>query len=358
MDKISSKKIIFTRQEFYDLVWSTSLSEISKKYSITNTKLKNICKEYKIPLPENGYWQKLKHQKTVTTKELTNDFDGENNIDLSQDKVVSPYILLTKKIEVENAKQLIVPQKLSNPDPLIIAVKKLWKEKKNMSYRFGFYDDELAINVENENKRRASIFMDSLIKLLKKRGHSVKNFQNATFAVVYGVDLTITLREAKKRVPIKDGYSWNKFISTGIFVLKTGRHYEEKEWRDGKLQLESQLSKIVAKLELDAKKEIKWQKEIELYHKEQKKIKAIEEKQKEIYDNELLAFKTLQEQAENYNKAILLRNYISAFKNNLTTNKTLTPQQGNWINWANKKADWVDPLIDTEDEILSNFNQS
>ena len=55
-----------SRKELYDLVWSTPLSKITLQYAYTNDGIKKICKQYDVPMPQNGYWLKLKFNKNGT----------------------------------------------------------------------------------------------------------------------------------------------------------------------------------------------------------------------------------------------------------------------------------------------------
>ena len=43
------KKVTFTRQQLYELVWKEPLSTIAKKYMISDTGLKKICKRNEYP---------------------------------------------------------------------------------------------------------------------------------------------------------------------------------------------------------------------------------------------------------------------------------------------------------------------
>jgi hypothetical protein len=54
-----------SRQELYDLVWSVPLTTIATRLELTYSQLKKACEDYKIPLPKNGYWSKLKFKKEV-----------------------------------------------------------------------------------------------------------------------------------------------------------------------------------------------------------------------------------------------------------------------------------------------------
>ncbi|MBY8961792.1 hypothetical protein KJK34_03400 [Flavobacterium sp. D11R37] len=64
------KKVTLTRQEFYELIWSTPLSQLAKTYAISDNGLRKMCKKYKVPIPFNGYWQKLKFNKPVRPEKL------------------------------------------------------------------------------------------------------------------------------------------------------------------------------------------------------------------------------------------------------------------------------------------------
>jgi hypothetical protein len=57
------EKIILTREELYDLVWSLPMLSLSKKYEISDTGLRKICWRMNIPLPQAGHWQKIRFGK-------------------------------------------------------------------------------------------------------------------------------------------------------------------------------------------------------------------------------------------------------------------------------------------------------
>jgi hypothetical protein len=62
--------IAFTRKSFYELVWSKSISVISKNYRISTSDVRKICKHHNIPLPLNGHWQKIKYNKAIILIDL------------------------------------------------------------------------------------------------------------------------------------------------------------------------------------------------------------------------------------------------------------------------------------------------
>ena len=48
----------FTRQEFYELVWSKPMTQLAKEFAISDVALHKICKKHNIPNPPPGWWAK------------------------------------------------------------------------------------------------------------------------------------------------------------------------------------------------------------------------------------------------------------------------------------------------------------
>ena len=53
------------RKELYDLLWSAPVTEIANQFKTTGSEIRKICAANNIPLPENGYWMKLKFGKML-----------------------------------------------------------------------------------------------------------------------------------------------------------------------------------------------------------------------------------------------------------------------------------------------------
>jgi hypothetical protein len=49
----------FTREEFYDLVWSKPITHLAKDFRLSDVALHKICRKHDIPKPERGWWAKL-----------------------------------------------------------------------------------------------------------------------------------------------------------------------------------------------------------------------------------------------------------------------------------------------------------
>lgn len=354
------KQISFTRNELYDLIWSNPLSQVAKTYNLTDNDLRKRCKEFNIPIPYNGYWQKVKYNKPVKKEKLapssldqtiTLAIREEGNI-LNLDQ--SPLIVLTKEIQNDPKEPLIVPESLIKPHKVIEQTKLHWADFKKNSYNYDRSIQWLNIRVEPENQKRALLFMNALINLLSYRGHTIKVTDSETFAVVDGIEINVSLREATKRVPppADKSYLSGDYVPVGDFILKVGRWSSEKEWRDGKVKLETLLARIMAWLELHAVKEKESKERSRLWHLEWEEKKRVEQELKKQRDDEVKKVKVLLDDADRFTKALQLRNYIEARQLKAIQEDSMTTEFITWLAWANEKADWYDPLIDKPDALL------
>jgi hypothetical protein len=56
---------VFTRQEFYDLVWSKPMTHLAKEFVLSDVALHKICRKHDIPNPPLGWWAKKAAGKPV-----------------------------------------------------------------------------------------------------------------------------------------------------------------------------------------------------------------------------------------------------------------------------------------------------
>jgi hypothetical protein len=50
---------VITREELYELVWSTPMTKVAEKFEVSGSYLARVCAELRVPRPERGYWAKL-----------------------------------------------------------------------------------------------------------------------------------------------------------------------------------------------------------------------------------------------------------------------------------------------------------
>lgn len=360
------EKVEVTRQELYDLVWSKPMSKLALEYNLSDNGLRKICKKHEIPLPLLGHWQKIQYNKEVKVIPLPKDFKGEDSITLNggetkENEGITNFSKLLKEITDDTTLSFKVPDKLSNPDKLISEAKENLANKSKEKY--GIYrgitttsNDIINISVAPKNCNRALRIMDKIIKLLKQRGHNVIVKYDTTYVVIREEEIKIRLRERLKRITIPDAkYSWSStdYIPTGILTFKVDE-YPEKEFYDNNNQtLEEQIPKILTKLELVSDKIKRDNEEREIRHQEYKKQREIEEAIKKRHANEIENFKKLLEDSERWKKASDLRNFIKELESNAIKENKLSEELSNWIKWSNDKADWYDPLVNKNDDLLT-----
>ncbi|MBG6188237.1 hypothetical protein [Flavobacterium sp. CAN_S2] len=351
--------IELTRKELYDIVWTTTLSKLTQQYAYSNDGIKKLCKQFEIPMPDGSYWSKLKFNKKFKKEKLNPVFGGVDKIVLtlreegnSVNVAQTPLTIITHEIENDPNAPLIVPDKIIKPDILTIQTKQYWQGKISFtSYR---EDSRIKypIRVEKNNRERALRFMDTLTKLLRYRGHTLSKQYGYDCVLIDNIYVEIDLREASKRIPPTTKYGSSEYIPTGEFIFKVGKYSGEREWRDGKVKLEGMLARIVAKLELIAQREKEWEERsriANLKREEEEKRKAEINKRR---DEEVDKFNRLVKLSEQYDKTLIIRQYIEAVKQKAINTNNLTPEKLEWIDWATNKADWVDPLINKPDDIL------
>lgn len=360
------EKVEVTRQELYDLVWSKPMSKLALEYNLSDNGLRKICKKYEIPLPLLGHWQKIQYNKKVKVIPLPKDFKGIDSITLNKGETkenegITNFSKLLKEITDDTTLSFKVSDKLSNPDKLISEAKENLANKSKEKY--GIYrgitttsNDIINISVAPKNCNRALRIMDKIIKLLKQRGHNVIVKYDTTYVVIREEEIKIRLRERLKRITIPGAkYSWSStdYIPTGILTFKVDE-YPEKEFYDNNNQtLEEQIPKILTKLELVSDKIKRDNEEREIRHQEYKKQREIEEAIKKRHANEIENFKKLLENSERWKKASDLRNFIKELESNAIKENKLSEELSNWIKWSNDKADWFDPLVNKNDDLLT-----
>ncbi len=354
--------IELTRKELYDIVWSTTLSKLTQQYAYTNDGIKKICKQYEVPMPDGSYWSKLKFNKKFKKEKLNPIFGGMDKIVLTIRKEgnpinvdQTPLTIRTKEIESDPKAPLIVPEKLTKPDILIQNTKSYHQSRKNKDFVRNDKLDIVHIYVEEANYNRALNIMDSFIKLLRHRGHSFRRDRNnyGPKIVAYDVEFSWNIREKTKRILSDKIYETATYIPTGILILQIGESFRAKEWVDGATKLENRLSKVVAKIELDALKELEWREECRLSdirRAEEDRIRKIFEARKE---KEVVKTRKLFTDAKKFDKATMYRNFIKATEQKAITENNLTEELKEWIKWANDKADWIDPTSPKQDELLN-----
>lgn len=52
-------KRTFTRQEMYDLVWSTLIQKLAERFGLSDRRVAKTCLRHQVPVPERSYWARI-----------------------------------------------------------------------------------------------------------------------------------------------------------------------------------------------------------------------------------------------------------------------------------------------------------
>lgn len=365
------KEIQLTRKELFDLVWSESMLSLSKKFDISDVGLRKICKMMNIRTPKMGHWMKVKYSKPSTIPVLTEDdqLKLDTVVMLKEKSEITTkesndnLSILEKEIIKDPNLSLKVPSRLVNPDKMILLAQAHFNSYHSRTMpgrRLTISRDILDIAVASENIGRALRFMDTLIKALKARGHTIEANVFSTSVVVKGEKIQIKLREKYKRVEKPNPkYDWDRFdyLPTGLFYFTMKADLDEIKFKDGKKPIEELLSRILANLELSG---IELKKKMMEYlrrkeeEKERERIRKEYEKRKE---QELCDFKVLLKKSQRWDKAETLRRFIEASMSRFQEKGVCSDELKSWYEWAIRKADWYDPFIEAEDELMQGIDR-
>jgi hypothetical protein len=357
------ENIVVNRKELYELVWSEPMLSLSNRFGMPGREIRKICERLNIPLPKAGYWQKIQHNKPVLVKPLPEYFTGDERVELGpsvtgkQEK--PPAVSVSPKSQMPEAGPkknlpIIVPAKLSTPDPLIQAAKESLTRGTGRRYQHGGLvwtkGDQLDIRVAPKSVGRAIRFMNALLKLLKSRGHDIQIEYGSTYVVIEMQRIEIQLKEKMTRVNVVRTYSnssdtWidSVYQATGLFALRING-ISEREWRDGRLPLEGQLEAILERLEAEAEKMHLQQIKRDKWQEEQQEKQRVERELKERKEKDLAAFNELLDQAQRWQQTKVLREYLGAVESKLVNAGKMSEEKVSWLQWAIQKANELDPL--------------
>jgi len=347
--------IRFTREELYQLVWELPMTEIAKKYTISDVGFRKLCIRLNIPFPKSGDWTKIRSGHFVERPTLPFQHKGKDYVELEERppempvKQLSDLDLLIKEISKERL-PFKVPDRLIRPDLLTLDAKVSLAKLTDINHpgMAVTAKGQLDIRVTTANAGRALRFMDTLIKCVRARGHTFHVESDGNYVTIRKVKLRVNFRERTTRVRVEDkpyqDYEWRP---NGKLVFRLDSRLKA-EWQDLKTQLlEEQLPKVLAKLELAAKQEegylasaLVWQENWEQQRKARAEWDARQRK-------ELKDFKELVDRAKQWKMAELIREYLAIIPD---------VDQG-WLEWAKHKVNWLNPLVMAEDEWLKHSDR-
>ena len=165
--RMPPNKIIFTREEVYDLVWSMPMIRLVKKYVTNNKELMKICLNMEVPIPYTGYWNRVARGQVGIQTELPPASEKALN------KIVIP---LRVSQAFELAKSIVLTED-DAPHPLIAQTRKAFEGGVLTALDHSLKNpkkEHLDLKVTPGTLERSLEVMNILLKTLESHGFKFK----------------------------------------------------------------------------------------------------------------------------------------------------------------------------------------
>lgn len=267
-----------------------------------------------------------------------------------------------QRVETDSNINLIVPANLKNPHPLIKDITSshfITDRYYPMAGKVMTKGESFDLIVGKANFVRAKLILDTFIKAIEGRGHQIRFEDGNTFLETFGEKLRIRFWEKSKYIGQVKEYTFRDKELTGILSIQYFRilNYVEREWCDTpNMKLEEKLGRVIGSLEYYGQKEKADRLEREQRWRDQKLKDDLIQEHNSRKQADFNNFKTLLSNSLRWEKAQSIRAYISHLRKN-PEHFPGTENLNDWIDWANDKADWFDPLVSKPDQLLNPFGE-
>lgn len=352
-----------TRKALYELVWKKPITEIAKQYGLSDRGLGKLCERNGIPVPPRGYWAKIKSGQKLKKPPLL--FSDSSATKAILEKRISP------KLPDQTTKEEKLPQEVvesmereKTPEYRIKAPKSLTKyhpiiSKWNNENDYYGHKQRLT-GIE----RRSRIILSILLNALEERHFEISQNRNYGRFIQIKIDqdfisiaiseyIKRTRREITQEEKANSYYSNQKYTydneNTGKLSLTIFDNYDKSRNNYTETD-EKAISEMLNEIVAGIIEQIWYVKKCRLIQEERERKEwerqrlAWEEEARRKEEEE--KFKHLEKQAENWNKAKKIREFITevkaAFCNGCIDKSEEEFEE--WTKWALSHADNLDPL--------------
>ncbi len=88
-----------------------------------------------------------------------------------------------------------------------------------------------------------------------------------------------------------------------------------------------------------------------------KERERIEQEFEKRQMEDLQNFEKLVMRSRRWHKSVVLRKFITELEAKDVSSSLISVDRKKWLEWAHKKADWYDPFIEADDELLSEVDR-
>lgn len=376
----------FTRQGLYELVWSEPMSQLAKKFGLSDVGLSKACRRIAIPVPERGYWAKRQAGKQTLQQSLPLRGPGMPDsvevgtaapaaygapIDqLVKEEALSPPTFseeiadLTTRVRKLVGK-VAVSKTLTQPHRLIarpLEEDERRREKRQNSPHAWSWDNPVF---DSPFERRRLRILNAMFLALERCGMkpSVRGREARELGVRVGEQyVSFTLDYATKHgQPSRTVSSQNKPTSDHLRLQIPSWHSDtkvRKSWEDDDgAKIENQLADIVVELIVTGERQyrellqhryewhLKQKAELEEKARRRKEEEERRERERQIKVQKERVDRLLNE-ASALRQAADIRAYVEAVRAANASASDPLPQEKikAWATWALAEADRIDPI--------------
>ncbi|HLY62803.1 MAG TPA: hypothetical protein VKV95_18825 [Terriglobia bacterium] len=383
---MDTKERYWNREKLYEEVWATPMQTLAYEYGLSDRGLAKICRRLEIPVPGRGYWAKKAVGQKVERLPLPS---AKTNILVQRPapRKEKPHLEALgteqERAQVERLEQTVGEFALkrgSLSHPLIIQARAvLGRASVNDRQILHFREQCLDMRVSKGSLDRALRVMAGLIGAIEAEGFAVEvgsgdreqtvaniHRQHISFGLLEKVDrveLTAPPRGGVLERVLTFGGKPFRFEPSGQLYIEVWHQWdvERKRWKDNKThRLEEQIPQIVAGFIRIALVE-RARAEKRVAEQEENQRRAAERAQlQQLITTEKARIRALRKASANWVRAEECRSFISAAvdcaKQNGQPVEAGTPF-GDWLAWAAKQADRLDPLKESPTSIADRKNE-
>jgi len=370
---LDPKRITFTRPELHEKVWSVPVRTLAREFGLSDVGLAKLCRRHQIPVPGRGYWARLQFGQSPKRVALPPIADSR----LESIEITRHEKLKSEQITMVPEGQAVIPTIVVAEDrpithPVVLQIDKsiLRKSVDERGLLLARKGRVVPIVTSIEALPRAIRLIDAFFSALGDAACVLKwpaPYNAAASIVVQEEELLFSISEIVERhnhKPTKEEAErqkknyWERppkwdCIRTGKlrFVLGS-REFEgiHRSWTDGKIRkLETCLGEALIECETMAKA-VKKEREdrAESARRRAEEFKREEEarKRRDEYNRKAEAVKKL---VQAWHESNLIRSFAVALQKQIDDARTpeeSKPELRSMVDWAQRHADYLDPLTD------------
>lgn len=333
-----------TRRQLHVLVWSEPLDPVARSLGVPTARLRSVCGSNDIDLPPPGYWSKVAAGAPAKRRALRTDSLGAEEI-VSGFSGSLPHAQVSPPVQSPSSSPAKDPPPLA-PDfrPTTALAKAVMRAKKSYDEMLRVKSEGLELKVSPAQRLRSAALVEALVLAGEEIGWVVGETIN-----VDSEALILDLRERTTAPLTTASYvPRSDYVGTGDLVLSvsnakyTGARHNWSDTR--RSRIEERLSRIIGDFSVLAaalKERRRQREEQERRWAEQERIRREERRLAEV---ERVRGAILREQAEAFDLAQRLRQYVEAVKLKTGLADEVDDRTMAWIEWAGQHISRLDPL--------------